>query len=150
MFKIYSILLLCFILCVHFHTWNISLNSLTATPDSILTSPYLGAPTPCAEMWVLPLCDILRIHVSKANPVRSGFKPPREVDWLNAHSIRIGSMRIQCGRDQCAFDVQYGQALRVCMHKVRFLIISKFNPISCLKHCLLSEHCAIISTHLVV
>ena len=90
MFKIYSILLLCFILCVHFHTWNISLNSLTATPDRILTSPYLGAPTPCAEMWVLPLCDILRIHMSKANPVRSGFKPPREVDWLNAHSIRIG------------------------------------------------------------
>ena len=35
---------------------------------------------------------------------RTGFKPPREVDWLNAHSIRIGSMRIQCGRNQCALN----------------------------------------------
>ena len=42
------------------------------------------------------------IHVRKADPVRTGFKPPRQVDWLNAHSIRIGSMRIQCGRNQCA------------------------------------------------
>ena len=42
-----------------------------------------------------------------ADPVRTGFKPPREVDWLNAHSIRIGLMRIQYGRNQCAFDAQF-------------------------------------------
>ena len=51
------------------------------------------------------------IHVCMANPVRSGFKPSREVDLLNAHSIRIGSIRIQCGCNQCVFDVQCGQAL---------------------------------------
>ena len=28
------------------------------------------------------------------------FKLPPEVDWLNSVSIRIGSMRIPCGRDQ--------------------------------------------------
>ena len=44
------------------------------------------------------------IHVRMADPVRTGFKPPREVNWLNAHSIRIGSMRIQCGRNQCALN----------------------------------------------
>ena len=30
----------------------------------------------------------------KSDPVRTGFKPPREVDWLNA----------QCGRNQCALN----------------------------------------------
>ena len=29
------------------------------------------------------------------------FKPPLKVVSLNPHSIRIGSMRIPCGRNQC-------------------------------------------------
>ena len=40
----------------------------------------------------------------RSNPLQCASKPPREVDRLNAHSIRFESMRIQCGRNQCAFD----------------------------------------------
>ena len=47
------------------------------------------------------------------------FKLPPEVDWLNLVSIRIGSMRIPCGRDQfelnriqCALFSSCRQALR--------------------------------------
>ena len=68
---------------------------------------------PCSHMHGTKFA-ITCIHVRMADPVRTGFKPPREVDWLNAHSIQIGSMRIQCGRNQCAFDVQCGQALSFC------------------------------------
>ena len=46
----------------------------------------------------------LSAHVRMADPVLSGFKPPHEVDWPNVHSIRIGSMCIQCGRNQCALN----------------------------------------------
>ena len=40
----------------------------------------------------------------RSNPLQCASKPPREVDRLNAHSIRFESMRIQCGRNQCAFN----------------------------------------------
>ena len=62
---------------------------------------------PCSHIYMYMYNTkfaITCIHVRMANPVRTGFKPPREVDWLNAHSIRIGSMRIQCGRNQCALN----------------------------------------------
>ena len=58
---------------------------------------------PCSHMYSTKFA-ITFIHVHMADPVRTGFKPPREVDWLNAHSIRIDSMRIQCGRNQCALN----------------------------------------------
>ena len=40
----------------------------------------------------------------RSNPLQCTSKPPCEVDRLNVHSIRFESMRIQCGRNQCAFD----------------------------------------------
>ena len=40
-----------------------------------------------------------------ADTVRSGFKPPREVDWLNAHSVWTQPMHVEY-----ALDVQCGQA----------------------------------------
>ena len=33
----------------------------------------------------------LCVHVCLVDPVRSGFKPPPEVDCLNVHSIQIGA-----------------------------------------------------------
>ena len=48
---------------------------------------------PCTHMYSTKFA-ITCINMRMADPVRTGFKPPREVDWRNAHSIRIGSMRI--------------------------------------------------------
>ena len=67
-------------------------------------SHYARSFVPCSHMYSTKFA-ITYIHVRMADPVRTGFKLPREVDWLNAHSIRIGSMRIQCGRNQCASNV---------------------------------------------
>ena len=80
---------------------------------------------PCSHMYST-MFAITCIHVRMADPVRTGFKPPREVDWLNAHSIRIGSMCIQCGRNQCAFDVQCGQAFRCGVVWSPFFIVRYF------------------------
>ena len=57
-------------------------------------------------LFIINLCIII-IIISRSLHMRHAR------NRLNAHSYtfsRIGSMRIQCGRNQCAFDV-HGQAL---------------------------------------
>ena len=67
---------------------------MASTEPFFYDSAYIQA---CQKKYIVQSSRLrIRIHVRKADPVRTRFKPPREVDWLNAHSVWTQPMRIRC------------------------------------------------------
>ena len=75
---------------------------------------------PCSHMYSTKFA-ITCIHVRMADPVRTGFKPPRKVDC---------SMRIQSGSVQCAFSVDATNAHSVWMQPMRIECASNAHSMS--------------------